>query len=114
MGLHKLTETERDEIRVLIIDMFLRGIEEGKKEAAPSRYAQVVESRIDGTFKGWRRDTIVVLVNGQVWQQSEYHFELSILLRPEVLVYRSGTGYKMWVFGTDEPVGVTQLTPRDR
>lgn len=31
----------------------------------------VVESRIDGEFTGWRGRTIVKLENGQKWQQSE-------------------------------------------
>ena len=113
MGLRKLTENERDEIRVFIIDMYLRGVEEGRKEAPPSRLAQIVESRIDGTFNGWDGDTIVVLVNGQVWQQSEYHYDYHYAYRPDVLVYRSGNGYKMWIVGTDEPVGVKQLIARD-
>ena len=113
MGLPKLTESEREELRVFIIDMFLRGVEEGRKEAPPSRLSQIVESRVDGTFNGWDGDTIVVLVNGQVWQQSEYHYDYDYAYRPEVLVYRSGSGYKMWVLGTDEPVGVKQLVVRD-
>lgn len=36
MGLRKLTENERDEIRVFIIDMYLRGVEEGRKEGSAS------------------------------------------------------------------------------
>lgn len=112
MGLRKLTEEERDKLRVFIIEMFFQGVEEGRKEASPSRQAQIVESRVDGTFNGWDGDTIVVLVNGQVWQQSEYHYEYGYEYRPEVLVYRSGGGYKMWIVGTDEPVGVMQLVAR--
>ena len=93
--------------------MYIRGVEEGSKEAAPSRFAQIVESRIDGTFNGWDGDTTVVLINGQVWQQSEYHNDYHYAYRPDVLVYRSGRGYKMWIVGTDEPVGVKQLIARD-
>ena len=113
MGLRNLTDEEREKLRIFIIDLFLRGVEEGRKEAPPSRQAQIVESRVDGTFNGWDGDTIVVLVNGQAWQQSEYHYEYGYEYRPEVLVYRSGGGYKMWIFGTDEPVGVMQLVARE-
>lgn len=33
----------------------------------------VIESKIKGTFKGWKRDTVYELTNGQVWQQSRYN-----------------------------------------
>ena len=36
-------------------------------------HGDVIESKIDGTFEGWSGETIVILTNGQVWQQNEYY-----------------------------------------
>ena len=69
----------------------------------------MVESQIDGDFNGWEGETIVKLMNGQIWQQTEYHYEYHYAYMPNVLVYPSGGGYKMKVDGTDEAVGVQRL-----
>ena len=69
MGLHKLTSKERDKLR-----MFLKGIEEGKKQIASAQLPNVIESQIDGNFEGWEGETVVKLMNGQIWQQSEYYY----------------------------------------
>jgi hypothetical protein len=69
----------------------------------------VIESRIDGTFEGWKGETVVKLTNGQVWQQSVPHIEIHIAVGPEVVIYRSGSVYKMRVDGTDEAVEVVRL-----
>ena len=54
----------------------------------------------------WEGETIVKLMNGQIWQQTEYHYDYHYAYMPNVLVYRSGGGYKMKVDGTEEAVGV--------
>lgn len=69
----------------------------------------IFESEIAGIFEGWSGDTIFRLRNGQVWQQSStavtrYHAE-----RPAVLIYLSGTGYKMKVDGIDQTISVKRL-----
>jgi hypothetical protein len=69
----------------------------------------VVESQIDGDFNGWEGETIVKLSNGQIWQQSEYYYHYRYAFMPNVLVYRSGGGYKMRVDGVDKAVGVKRL-----
>jgi len=69
----------------------------------------VVETQVDGEFNGWEGETIVKLMNGQIWQQTEYHYEYHYAYMPSVLVYPSGGGYKMKVDGTDQPVGVQRL-----
>ena len=62
----------------------------------------VVESKINGAFKGWEGDTIYELVNGQVWQQSHYKYKYAYM--PRVLVYNPGGGYIMKVKGTTAKV----------
>ena len=69
----------------------------------------VIESQINGAFSGWDGDTIVKLMNGQIWQQSEYHYEYHYAYMPEVLIYSSGGGYKMKVEDLDEAVAVRRL-----
>ena len=68
-----------------------------------------IESRIDGEFEGWDGETIVKLTNGQIWQQTGFHYEYHYAYMPEVIVYRSGNVYKMKVEGTREAVIVTRL-----
>lgn len=69
----------------------------------------VIESQIDGDFEGWEGETIVKLVSGQIWQQTEYHYEYHYAFMPKVIIYKPAPGYKMKVEGTDSAVGVTRL-----
>lgn len=69
----------------------------------------VIESRIDGEFTGWEGETIFRLQNGQIWQQSSYAYTYHYAYRPEVLIYRSGTGFKMKVEGVDRAINVERL-----
>ena len=73
--------------------------------ASPS----VIESQIDGDFEGWEGETIVKLMNGQIWQQSEYHYHYHYAFMPKVLIFRSGGAYKMKVDGIEKAVGVKRL-----
>jgi hypothetical protein len=86
-------------------------------ESPPQRVApapvvptgDVIESQVDGDFNGWEGETIVKLMNGQIWQQSEYHYEYYYAFMPDVLIYRSSGGYKMKIEGVDDAVGVKRL-----
>ena len=109
MGLKKLTAKEREKLRVYIIEIFLKGIEEGKKQAANAQLPKVIESQIDGDFEGWEGETIVKLMNGQIWQQSEYYYHYHYAFMPKVLIYKSGRVYKMKVEGIEESISVIQL-----
>ncbi|OGV69431.1 MAG: hypothetical protein A2283_16425 [Lentisphaerae bacterium RIFOXYA12_FULL_48_11] len=77
--------------------------------AAPITSGSVIESTVDGTFNGWNGETIVKLINGQIWQQTEYHYHYHYAYRPDVLVYNSGGVWKMKVTGVDKAVGVKRL-----
>ena len=70
--------------------------------------SRVIESQVDGVFEGWDGKTIVKLINGQVWQQSEYYYHYHYAYRPRAIVYQSG-GYRMQVKGIDKPVRVVRL-----
>lgn len=71
--------------------------------------SNIIESSIDGEFNGWEGETVVKLINGQIWQQSSYHYEYNYEYMPDVLIYKSGIGYKMKVEGSDEDVEVKRL-----
>ena len=71
--------------------------------------SNVIESRIDGDFEGWEGETVVKLMNGQIWQQSSYHYYYHYAYMPEVLIYKSGGTYKMKVDGVDTDVSVIRL-----
>ena len=68
-----------------------------------------IESRIDGEFEGWEGETIIKLMNGQIWLQTEYYYHYHYSYMPEVLIYSSGSGYKMKVDGVDSAVGVRRI-----
>lgn len=69
----------------------------------------VIETQLDGEWEGWDGDTVVKLLNGQIWQQVDGHYEYSYGYMPEVLIYPSGGSWKMRVEGCDESVSVERL-----
>lgn len=78
---------------------------EGQNQIVPVRQiSDVVESQINGEFKGWEGETTYELTNGQVWQQSTYNYEYKYSYMPEALIYSAGAGYKMQVEGTSADV----------
>ena len=118
IGIQKLTEIEKEKLRILIIEKFLSAYEKGKKDgieqavkiiASQQTIPDVIESQIDGDFEGWEGETIVKLMNGQIWQQSEYYYHYHYSFMPKVVIFKSGSGYKMKVDGVDRAVGVTKL-----
>ena len=117
MGIYKLTKQEQERLRIYLIELYFLGVENGRKEApesmsrntVSSSAASAIESQIEGNFKGWEGETVVKLVNGQIWQQAEYYYHYHYAVMPKVLVYKSGDGYKMKVDGIDRSVLVKQL-----
>jgi len=82
-------------------------------------HSSVIESKINGDFEGWEGETIVKLINGQIWQQTEYYYHYHYAFMPNVLIFQSEGAWKMKVEGIDKPVRVQQLdsdrnTPQER
>lgn len=71
--------------------------------------AEVVESHIEGEFDGWEGDTIVALINGQIWEQVDSYYHYHYEYMPTVFIYNSESGYKMRVEGIDRSVLVRRL-----
>jgi hypothetical protein len=70
----------------------------------------VIESQVDGDFNGWDGDTIVNLINGQVWKQNDSIIRAAALNDPKVIIYESGSGHQMKVDRIDKLVRVIQLS----
>jgi len=71
--------------------------------------SDTVEGRIDGDFEGWEGETIVKLMNGEIWQQTEYYYYYHYAYSPKVTIVKSGSTYKMKVDGVSKAVGVVKL-----
>lgn len=120
MGLHKLTQAEKQELHKHIETLLIAAAQAGAQQITPppliqpgsrvaTSHGSVIESKIDGDFEGWEGETIVKLMNGQIWQQTEYYYHYHYAFMPDVLIYKSGGGWKMKVEGIDRAVGVQQL-----
>ena len=94
----------------LIIDGFDEPLECRKLNSGEELSSEsVIESHIDGDFEGFEGETIIKLMNGQVWQQVEYYYCYHYGFMLPVLIYKSGQGFKMKVEGIDKAVGVIRL-----
>lgn len=68
-----------------------------------------ISSRIEGSSDGWSGNTIVRLVNGQVWEQAEYYYRYRYKYRPRVEISGSGSYGKMRIEGIDRAVRVRRI-----
>lgn len=115
LGFDKLSAEQRAGVVKLLQEVYQVGRQDAQQASAASQTRlepstpSVIETQIDGDFEGWEGETIVKLVNGQIWQQTEYHYHYHYAFMPQVLIYRSGGGYKMKVDGVDKAVGVERL-----
>ena len=68
-----------------------------------------VVSQINGAFDGWDGDTIIELMNGQIWKQFLFHWEYTYEYLPDVVIYKKGSFYYASVEGSDTHVGVERI-----
>lgn len=71
--------------------------------------SEVIESNIDGVFKGWDGETIFKLTNGQIWQQSVYSYTYHYAYSPKVLIINSNGRYLMQVNGVSGTIQVIRI-----
>jgi hypothetical protein len=88
--------------------MKIQGIE---KLIAVNKLQEVIESNIDGNFKGYDGNTSFRLVNQDVWKQDYPTGTIfTNLFRPTVTIYLSSEGYKMIIEGVaEDPILVKKL-----
>jgi hypothetical protein len=114
-GLSKLTPEEMKQLDGWLNRYTLRVaravLDKDKVPEIPNRVSEpaVIETGIDGDFEGWDGDTVFKLENGQVWQQVSFDYEYHYAYRPKVLVYKSGSVYKMRVDGMHHEITVKRL-----
>jgi hypothetical protein len=115
LDVQSMTSDQKQALIAAIRSAYASGMSEATPEPnAPSAIVpppsnDVVESKIDGDFEGWEGETVVKLMNGQIWQQSDFYFHYHYAFMPDVMIYRSGGTWKMKVEGVDKPVGVRRL-----
>ena len=69
-----------------------------------------INSRILGTFKGWRGTTRVTLENGETWQQRHPRKWIVKLENPEVIIDKNLLGfYRMTFVKQGKTVGVKKI-----
>ena len=85
--------------------LLVQGIED---PISAVKVPDVIESNIDGDFRGWDGTTSFKLLNGDVWVQDEIKTLFSnSIFRPVVYIYPSSDGtYKMKVAGVEETLQV--------
>ncbi|MDL1980281.1 MAG: hypothetical protein LWX02_02170 [Deltaproteobacteria bacterium] len=72
-----------------------------QNKIVPVRQIQnVIESKINGEFKGWEGETEYELTNGQVWKQATYKYQYKYAYMPSATVYETYSGMVMAVKGT--------------
>lgn len=81
------------------------------KLLAVNKIQEVIETNIDGNFRGYDGTTKFKLENRQEWQQdSPTSNVFSNLFRPAVVIYLTPEGYKMKIEGLNEaPILVKKL-----
>ena len=104
---------QRIRIRKPKVKIFRRGndfkleIENFYRPVICEKIRDVVETQIDGTFKGWDGETIFKMMNGQIWQQSSYAYLYHYAFQPEVLIYQYNDVWIMKVEDENEEVEET-------
>jgi hypothetical protein len=69
----------------------------------------VVTSQIDGEFKGAGGRSVYKLVNGQIWEQSEYLYHYYYEWRPTVVISGSDHRAMMRVAGMGRDIPVKRV-----
>lgn len=75
----------------------------------PARMPRIIESQIESDFEGFDHGKIFKLVNGQVWEQTEFYIEIHIAVMPSATILEIDGTYKMKVDGIDHAVAVQPL-----
>jgi len=88
--------------------LFIKGVEEPLL-CRKLNFGGVIEATIINEFDGFEYGNIYKLSNGQIWEQTEFHINICIYLRPEVTIWYNGVDFQLKVNDEDEPVTVQQL-----
>ncbi len=84
-------------------------IEDFEEPVVCKKVTNVIETQIDGEFEGWEGDTIFKMINGQIWQQSNYQYMYHYAYSPEVFIYEYRGSWILKVEDVDETIEVIQI-----
>ncbi|HEV2702589.1 MAG TPA: hypothetical protein VGV09_13215 [Steroidobacteraceae bacterium] len=102
----EMTDENREVLRRALWNAYVSGF----TAASNARSTPTApETNILGTFNGWDGQTIVKLLNGEIWRQTSYYYEYHFSVNPGVHFHQSGEGWKMQVDGTQGLVDVERL-----
>jgi len=88
-----MTDAQKRALATLLVGYYFAGLSNA-----------IQESAINGSFEGWDGDTLVELMDGSVFKQSEYRYEYMYSYYPDVTVLVRPFSYEILVEGSDEPV----------
>ena len=67
------------------------------------------DSKIKGAFRGWGRDMVFELANGQKWQQARYKYKYRYKYRPVARIWHDGSRFFLQVSNMEEMVQVRRV-----
>lgn len=87
-----------------------RMLVEGVRETISVMQVEAIQSRISGTFEGFRYERVYLLQNGQIWQQVSFDISIALRLSPRVIIYQGITGeWRMQVEDIGRTIRVQRL-----
>lgn len=60
---------------------------------------------VNGSWEGWKGETLVEMTDGSIWKQAEYYYEYHYAYRPSATI----SGDKMMVDGMSRAVRVRRV-----
>jgi len=69
-----------------------------------------IHTKLIGAFTGYHDGAVFRLDNGQAWQQRRYSYKYKYKYRPNVHIYRDGSGYMLAVDCMSEPIEVVRAS----
>jgi hypothetical protein len=112
-GIGKLTPGERQRLEAWIVRLSSNVAQLAASSACqvvpPLEGAAGLESHIAGDFTGWDGSTLVVLENGQLWQQASFDRVATYVQRPRVSLISDGREWRMSVEGIGPTVPVRRV-----
>lgn len=69
----------------------------------------VIDTQINGEFKGWDGETEFKLMNGQVWKQSSYDYTYHYEYSPQVFIYQYKGAWILKVEDLEETIEVYKI-----
>ncbi len=70
---------------------------------------ELIESRLDGAFRGCTGRTRFRLLNGQVWEQKTFNCFYRYTYMPRVAILELGEGYRMKIEGVQGTIPVRRV-----